>query len=61
MKCEFCELAMSCTSPDAYYGGCDMDGVDDRVCRPLEDLMEANEEDGCDRDFEEFRDDDNGF
>ena len=26
-----------------------------------EDLMEDNAEDGCDRDFEEFRDDDNGF
>ena len=50
MKCEFCELAMSCTSPDAYYGGCDVDGVDDRVCRPIEDFFgedEDNEEEIC--------------
>lgn len=43
MKCEFCELAMSCTSPDACYGGCDLDGVDDRGCSSLDEIIDEYE------------------
>jgi len=53
MKCECCELAMTCTSPDAYYGGCDMDGVDDRSCRTLDELISEYEDSVSDEERED--------